>query len=141
MLSELSESIELFQESGIERIEGYIPFRNKGRIDATCLKTCANVSTFEIMKGEKDLTLEEFNIESDFKMNKEEYLDLINSKVLRHEQASFKKLISLFTIFDKLETKLSYCKMKKLDYMLYLEGKSYTSEIRKLMKVKDSLVY
>jgi len=141
MITDLSKSIELFQASGIERLEGYIPFKNKGRIDATCLKPCSNISTFEIVKGFEDLTLEEFDINTAFKLTKEEEISLLKQGLTKEEYNSYKEYISLFALFDKLDTIMTYSKIKKLDYTLYLEEKYYKIYIRDLMRIKNPLNY
>jgi reverse transcriptase-like protein len=122
---DLDLSSEYFEELNIDRENYYVSFTQNHRIGGTCWKPCSNIRSFEILKGEEDALLEEYNIHTAQKLTKSEFLTFIKPVYKFDDNKDERDL--LFDLVRKGEFNImsSWMKIEKLDYMLDLEAKGF----------------
>jgi hypothetical protein len=119
---DINMSSEYFEELNLERIQYYVSFTQSHRIGGTCWKPCSNIRNFQILQGQEDTLLEEYNINVKQKLTKEEFLLFIKPVYKFEDNIDERDL--LFKLVESGEFKIgsSWIKIEKLDYMLEAES-------------------
>jgi Reverse transcriptase (RNA-dependent DNA polymerase) len=127
---DISLSSEYFEELNLEREHYYVSFSQNHRIGGTCWRPCSNIRNFEILKGNEDALLAEYNINTTQKLTKEEFLTFIKPVYKFEDNKDERDLLFQLVRSGEFSIGSSWIKIEDLDYMLKVESLGFIEWVK-----------